>query len=160
MLDIYSVIGHCASLGARRSEAEERRREAGNGRQLRTASPPAGAGGEPQLRHREHGRRGRAAVAAPPRLIGGPAPVRRRQRERARTTAAEAHHEHHLPNRHRWRQRVPHREPRLRVRIFFSSFLIVWAIFISFVFGNFFVILTPLNSQKDSFFPSYAIVLT
>jgi len=92
-----------------------------NGRRLPAAAPPPGAGGELQLRHREHGRlrgRGRAAVAVAEWLRRGPAPLRRRRcrrpREHARAAAAEAHHEHHVPDRHRRRQRLPHRELGLR----------------------------------------------
>lgn len=86
-----------------------------NGRPPPAALPPAGGGAagaarQLRLRHREHGR----LVARRAHDVGGAAAVRRRRP--AGAAAAEAHHEHYLPDRHRRGQRLPHREPRLRVR--------------------------------------------
>ena len=155
---LQALLGHCVSretVKARHgtatantttgpSTAEQSRGAAasnGHGRQRQlpaAASAPAGAGGElQQLRHREHGRRlrGRAAAVAPAqqRLLRGPAPLRRRRRrprERGAPAAAEeAHHEHHLPDRYRRRQRLPHRELGLRVGILVSRVLFLLSFF-------------------------------
>jgi len=129
-----------------------------NGRRLPAAAPPPGAGGELQLRHREHGRlrgRGRAAVAVAEWLRRGPAPLRRRRcrrpREHARAAAAEAHHEHHVPDRHRRRQRLPHRELGLRVGILLCSPLTPTLGLFLFTIHFFFAFVQPFMGEKESF---------